>query len=88
VGFNAIQSVHGESSFLADTAGRDFYFVHSFGLSGTNLSGASAIVEYQGASFVAALQQENIFATQFHPEKSGEAGLTLLQRFISCSKNA
>ncbi len=88
VGFNAIQSVSGESNFLADAVGRDFYFVHSFGLAGALMGGASAIVEYQGGRFLAALQQENIFATQFHPEKSGEAGLLLLQHFLSCSRNA
>ncbi len=88
VGFNTIQSVRGESNFLNETVERDFYFVHSFGLPETFLEGAFATVEYQGGRFVAALQQRNIFATQFHPEKSGEAGLMLLQRFLSCSKNA
>lgn len=88
VGFNAIQSASGESNFLADAVGRDFYFVHSFGLPGPLSDGACAIVEYQGGRFVAALQQGSIFATQFHPEKSGEAGLMLLQHFLSCSKNA
>lgn len=88
VGFNAIQSVIGESNFLTDTIGRDFYFVHSFGLPGPVSDGACAMVEYQGGRFVAALQQGSIFATQFHPEKSGEAGLLLLQHFLSCSKNA
>lgn len=88
MGFNAIQSVSQVTSFLTDVIGRDFYFVHSFGLPGPLLAGSSAVVEYEGASFVAALQQENVFATQFHPEKSGEVGLSLLQHFLSCSKNA
>jgi len=88
VGFNAIQSATGESNFLADTVGRDFYFVHSFGLPYPLSAGACAIVEYQGGRFVAAVQQANIFGTQFHPEKSGEAGLMLLQHFLSCSRSA
>lgn len=88
VGFNTIQSVSGESNFLVEAVERDFYFVHSFGLPETLLDSAFAVVEYQGGRFVAALQQRNIFATQFHPEKSGEAGLMLLQHFLSCSKNA
>lgn len=88
VGFNVISSVSGGSSFLADAVGLDFYFVHSFGLPGP-LQGASyAFAEYEEGRFVAALRQENIFATQFHPEKSGEAGLMLLKGFLSCSKNA
>jgi len=88
VGFNSIRSVNGDSSFLAETNGRDFYFVHSFGFASPLLACSSAMVEYHGADFVAALQQGNIFATQFHPEKSGEAGLMLLKHFLSCSKNA
>lgn len=88
VGFNSICSVNGDSSFLAETSGRDFYFVHSFGFSAPLMACPSAMVEYQGAGFVAALQQGNIFATQFHPEKSGEAGLMMLKHFLSCSKNA
>lgn len=88
VGFNAIQSVSGDSNFLADAVGRDFYFVHSFGLPENLVDGPCASVEYQGGRFVAALQQGNIFATQFHPEKSGEAGLMLLQHFLTCSRNA
>jgi glutamine amidotransferase len=88
VGFNAIQSVSGTSSFLSGTVGRDFYFVHSFGLPDSFSTEARAFVDYQGSRFVAALHHDNIFATQFHPEKSGDAGLMLLQHFMSCSKNA
>lgn len=88
VGFNSIRSVNGDSSFLDEANGRDFYFVHSFGFSSPLLTCASAMVECHGAEFVAALQQGSIFATQFHPEKSGESGLMLLEHFLSCSKNA
>ena len=42
---------------------------------------ASAICDY-GSGFVAALEHENIFATQFHPEKSQLAGMKLLETFL------
>lgn len=91
VGFNAIDYVEGESQFLAPTVGQDFYFVHSFGLQ-TIAPGARATavarVEYAGVKFVAALQRDNVFATQFHPEKSGAAGLQLLRQFLLCSRSA
>lgn len=88
VGFNAIQSVSPDSFFLDSILNQDFYFVHSFALTSSSKECAIAIAEYGGANFVAALHQNNIFATQFHPEKSGEAGLMLLKQFLICSKNA
>ncbi|MFH0797724.1 MAG: imidazole glycerol phosphate synthase subunit HisH [Candidatus Omnitrophota bacterium] len=57
--------------------GSYFYFVHSYyGKSETEIGQA----EY-GVPFTAALQKGNIFATQFHPEKSGDVGLKLLSNF-------
>ncbi len=88
VGFNSIQSVSSKSPFLSGILGGDFYFVHSYALPTSSLEYPIASSEYEGAQFVAALQKENIFATQFHPEKSGEIGLTLLKQFLLCSKNA
>jgi glutamine amidotransferase len=88
VGFNAIQSVSHNSFFLESILNKDFYFVHSFAITSSSKECAIAIAEYEGANFVAALQQKNIYATQFHPEKSGEAGLMLLKQFLTCSKNA
>lgn len=84
IGFNSIARVNADSPFLQSLPGRDFYFVHSFALPETSASVGVASAEYEGASFIAALQHKNIFATQFHPEKSGSAGLALLEQFISC----
>jgi glutamine amidotransferase len=88
VGFNSIQSVNADSCFLAGVLNQDFYFVHSFALSSPPQECAIAIAEYGSTNFIAALQYKNIFATQFHPEKSGESGLMLLKQFLICSKNA
>ena len=57
-----------------------FYFAHSFAAP-HSAEGAVALCDY-GSSFTAALQSRNIFATQFHPEKSGAAGARLLQNFL------
>ena len=60
----------------------DFYFVHSFRMKPTNLPGKFATCNY-GMKFLAAYENENIFATQFHPEKSQTNGLMLLKNFLA-----
>lgn len=60
---------------------RHFYFSHSFVFCVENPDEVAATVEY-GAKFVAAVRKDNIFATQFHPEKSQLAGEYMIQAFI------
>lgn len=62
----------------------EFYFVHSYYAPhiGEAASCASAVCNY-GVPFVAALERDNIFATQFHPEKSQLAGMKLIETFLS-----
>lgn len=57
-----------------------FYFAHSYAAHDAG-EAATAVCDH-GASFVAALEWENIFAVQFHPEKSGEAGASVLRNFL------
>jgi len=59
-----------------------FYFVHSYCLPTAKFDEAnvSGITDYTD-TFVAALSRDNVFAVQFHPEKSQKAGLTLLANF-------
>jgi len=57
-----------------------FYFAHSFAATGGN-GEAVALCSY-GADFAAVIENQNIFAVQFHPEKSGDAGAQLLQNFL------
>jgi imidazole glycerol-phosphate synthase subunit HisH len=59
-----------------------FYFVHSYAVRPTDPSIVAATTEY-GAPFVSAVAKDNVFACQFHPEKSQSAGLALLARFVS-----
>lgn len=58
-----------------------FYFVHSYCVSAT-ADIVAATCEY-GRSFAAALHRDNVFAVQFHPEKSHTAGLQLLKNFVN-----
>jgi len=57
-----------------------FYFVHSYYVDATNKNLVAGSTEY-GVNFAASIAKENIFAVQFHPEKSHKAGLTLLANF-------
>jgi glutamine amidotransferase len=56
------------------------YFVHSYAAADTTL--AVATCDY-GGTVVAALERDNVWATQFHPEKSGDAGLAVLGNFVA-----
>ena len=58
-----------------------FYFVHSYYALATESSSVAATSDY-GGEFVSAIARANIFAVQFHPEKSHEQGLKLLENFV------
>jgi glutamine amidotransferase len=58
-----------------------FYFVHSYYVEMADVSKVTGLSVY-GKEIVAAVADRNIFATQFHPEKSQNAGLTLLRNFL------
>jgi glutamine amidotransferase len=59
-----------------------FYFVHSFVVAPSNPDVIAATTDY-GDPFVSAIAYDNVFACQFHPEKSQRAGLALLERFLA-----
>lgn len=59
----------------------DFYFIHSYHMKVYNSKYIASTVNY-GKEYVASIQKENIFATQFHPEKSQAKGLQLLKSFF------
>ncbi|MFA6414389.1 MAG: imidazole glycerol phosphate synthase subunit HisH [Candidatus Paceibacterota bacterium] len=59
-----------------------FYFVHSYVLAPSVPGTALAGTTYGGYAYCATVGQGNVYGTQFHPEKSGEAGLQLIQNFI------
>lgn len=69
--------------FSGMQVGERFYFVHSLYTECADWSNVAATCSY-GLDFPAAVQSKNIWGTQFHPEKSGEAGLALLRNFLEC----
>jgi imidazole glycerol-phosphate synthase subunit HisH len=58
-----------------------FYFVHSYYTEPQNENHTAGTTDY-GARFTCAVARDNIFATQFHPEKSADAGLALYRNFL------
>lgn len=62
-----------------------FYFVHSYYVAPTDPTVTAATTEY-GIRFTSVIWRDNLFATQFHPEKSQGAGLTLLQNFAALAR--
>lgn len=62
--------------------GSYFYFVHSYYAQPASTQTISALTDY-GTPFASALQQDYLFATQFHPEKSAQAGLRLYRNFLA-----
>ena len=79
MGWNALEVKQGR--LLADMDGQHVYFVHSFFAEGCENS-LSAVTEYD-IPITAAVEKGNIFGCQFHPEKSGNVGLSILQKFCA-----
>ncbi|MDO8971253.1 MAG: imidazole glycerol phosphate synthase subunit HisH [Saprospiraceae bacterium] len=79
MGWNTLQDLRGPL-FEGISAGEYVYFVHSF--FAENNEAAVATTEY-GVPFASALQRDNFYAVQFHPEKSGETGQRILHNFLN-----
>ena len=81
MGWNQVYQQKQHSLWKGIENGSRFYFVHSYYVHPENRDDIAAITEY-ATSFTSAVARDNIFATQFHPEKSQNAGLTLLKNFL------
>jgi glutamine amidotransferase len=80
IGWNEVQPTQRHRLLDDLEPGDEFYFVHSYYLDPTEARYVFAVSDY-GGRFCAAVGRDNLFATQFHPEKSGRLGLRLLRRF-------
>jgi imidazole glycerol-phosphate synthase subunit HisH len=79
MGWNTVSFPAGSTLFAGVTAGTRFYFVHSYAA-----DAAPGLVSWtsHGSRFVAAVEDGVVSATQFHPEKSGDAGFAVLSNWV------
>ncbi len=82
MGWNSLDIKEGTRLFKGIKNGSYVYFVHSYYLEAERESDVAATTDY-GVHIHAAVESGNIFACQFHPEKSGDVGLAILKNFVS-----
>jgi imidazole glycerol phosphate synthase glutamine amidotransferase subunit len=80
MGWNQLEKKRDSSLLAGIDSGAYFYFAHSYAALDSN--GSTAATCSHGAEFTAVIEQQNICAVQFHPEKSGESGARVLQNFL------
>jgi glutamine amidotransferase len=88
MGWNTVAAPENSALFAGLDAGTRFYFVHSYAVQRWELEPSSTLVaplvtwSEHGKPFVAAVENGPLCATQFHPEKSGDAGAQLLRNWL------
>ncbi len=85
MGWNRLELTHGGHACLEAAGGNDawVYFVHSYHGIPSSPEAVKAVVKHGPHTITAAVAHENVFATQFHPEKSQSVGLKLLAEFLN-----
>ena len=88
MGWNTVAAPAGSALFAGIPAGTRFYFVHSYALRMSDAgplrdAGALLTIAEHGEPFAAAVESGVVSATQFHPEKSGDAGATVLANWLA-----
>lgn len=81
IGWNKLSFPNNGKLFNGLDEGVFVYFVHSYYLQAQNMSDVVATCEY-GVTVHASVEHDNIYACQFHPEKSSDVGMTILKNFI------
>jgi len=87
MGWNLVELPEDMNLFVGLEKEKHFYFAHSFYASVTDDNAKIAYTDY-GFELPASVQKGNIYGTQFHPEKSGPAGLKILQNFAQTAEGA
>jgi glutamine amidotransferase len=82
IGWNQVHVTQPHPLLAGLSPGDELYFVHSYYLEPVDARSIYAVTDY-GGNFCCALGRDNLFATQFHPEKSGRLGLDVLRRFAT-----
>ncbi len=81
IGWNDLSFPKESRLFSGIDPGTFVYFVHSYYLEAARFEDVSSVTDY-GVTIHSSIERDNIFATQFHPEKSGDAGLRILSNFL------
>jgi imidazole glycerol phosphate synthase glutamine amidotransferase subunit len=84
MGWNRVHPLRETRLFRGVRAGEFFYFAHSY--ASLDISPAAAATCEHGAKFVAAVERDNLFAVQFHPEKSAACGAKVLENFLEAAR--
>lgn len=87
MGWNSLDILKNDGIFRNIPQNSYVYFVHSYYLKAESENIVAARTNY-GVDIDAAVQYENIYATQFHPEKSGHVGLQILKNFADITRRA
>lgn len=82
MGWNQVAPLHKDQAIFVDVpADAYFYFAHSYYVEPYDQRGVAAVTDY-GSPYCSVIATEQVWGTQFHPEKSGETGLQLLKNFV------
>lgn len=88
MGWNQVRPLYNDLAMFAGIEpGSYFYFAHSYYVEPADQQGVAALTDY-GSPYCSVIVTEQVWGTQFHPEKSGTVGLQLLQNFIRWVNNA
>ncbi len=82
IGWNSLEIKQKDGIFKGVSENSYVYFVHSYYLHAEDENDIACVTNY-GIDFHSAVGKNNVFATQFHPEKSGDVGLQILKNFAS-----
>jgi glutamine amidotransferase/cyclase len=92
MGWNSVSVVDSDEELVNHAGpGSKYYFVHSYGIRYTNdvsdelKKWVHTLTTYGEETFISSVRKGNVFATQFHPEKSGLEGLKVINSFLECS---
>lgn len=82
MGWNQVMPLHKNLSIFADIPPNAyFYFAHSYYVEPQDQRGVAAVTDY-GSPYCSVIATEQVWGTQFHPEKSGDIGLQMLRNFV------
>ena len=86
MGWNQVKQVMSHPVFTDIPDNTNFYFVHSYYAHPRDKSVVAGVTDY-GLEFCSMIIKDNLFATQFHPEKSGETGLKMYSNFLKIASS-